>query len=93
LALSDSQPLKQSQKTQRKPSANPAQTQRTGQPSKRQASKPSTQARQAKNDGQSFPLVSDTKKSKANPARQSQAKTKKAPKGLIFKAGLSLLPP
>jgi BRCT domain type II-containing protein len=71
LALSDSQPLKQSQKTQR-------------QPSKRQASKPSTQARQAKNDGQSFTLVSDTKKSKANPARQSQARQKKPSKaGLV----------
>jgi hypothetical protein len=51
-----------------------------GKPSKRQASKPSTQARQAKNDRQGFSLMQSTKKSKANPA---SLQSKKAQIGLL----------
>jgi len=47
-----------------------------GKPSKRQASKPSTQARQAKNNRQGFALVSDTKKAK----QTQQAYKAKKPK-------------
>jgi hypothetical protein len=48
-------------------------------------SKQTQQAKRQANYQQALPLASDTKKSKANPARQSPArKNKKAPKGLVF---------